>query len=668
MSEAQVQRFVRVSQECQYERKYRKPYTIASDEDLQQFEFEEEDPLPPASPLHSPSLSRSIESVDEMLFRNTANSGAKREPAPIPEEAVVVTGPDANSPPEPLEIYAAVTAELHLFDPQPGHFALVDESVIATVSEVGKWEYWLQIENDEKAYLGAPVVADFNPVFDFEYLSFVFNHFSNDGTARSWLLRFKDQPTLEKFQEAIMQAIWEKLNETKWTKMQDKEREYVLDSFGDLTMEDAPQEEEEEEDEEEEEEEIEDDRAHDEEYDSDEENDSTFPKNADGEVNSQLAVGYKHDRSFVVRGSKIGVFKHTPNNHLEFSTNISKVMTPNGKLMNPKKVMLHSEDRDLILQNEVDPNKLYRMDLEYGKVVDEWNVHDDIPVVTFAPENKFAQMTSEQTFLGVSNNALYRIDPRLSGQKLVDSEMKQYTSKNDFSALATTEKGYVAVASNKGDIRLFDRLGIRAKTQLPALGDPISGMDVSADGRWILGTTKNYILLVDAQQKSGKNEGKLGFEKAFAADSKPHPRRLALTPEHVAQFYHETGKPVSFTPAKFNTGEGAEETSIITATGPYIIEWNMKRVLRGMKAPYKIKRYDEEVKADDFKFGSDKNVIVALPNEVNMVAKQSLRKPTRESIIGDIRLSDGRRGSGRIGTRESGRYKLGRDDIVKSAY
>lgn len=671
---AHVESFVRVSSECQYERKYRKPSTTASDQDLQQFEFEEEDPIPPASPLHSPTLARSIDSVDEMFSKKTsANTVAKRDPAaaveatPEPEpEVAVVTGPDAETPPEPLEIYAALSAELHLFDPQPGHFVLMDDAVVTTVSEVGKWEYWLQIEGKTKAWLGTPVVADFNPVFDFEYLSFVFNHFSKDGTARSWLLRFKDQVTMEKFQEAIMQAIWEKLNETKWTKIQEKEREYVLDSFGDLNMDDVPSTEEEEE--EEEEEEIEDDRVRDEEYDTDEDDESTLPKNADGEANSQLAVGYKHDRSFVVRGSKIGVFKHTPNNHLEFSTNISKVTTPDGKLMNPKKVMLHKEDRDLILQNEIDPNKLYRMDLEYGKVVDEWNVHDDIPVVTFAPENKFAQMTGEQTFLGVSNNALYRIDPRLSGNKLVDSDLKQYASKNDFSALATTEKGYVAVASNKGDIRLFDRLGIRAKTQLPALGDPISGMDVSADGRWILGTTKNYILLVDAQQKSGKNEGKLGFEKAFAADSKPHPRRLALTPEHVAQFYHETGKAVSFTPAKFNTGEGAEETSIITATGPYIIEWNLKRILRGMKAPYKIKRYEEEVKADDFKFGSDKNVIVALPNEVNMVAKQSLRKPTRESIIGNVRLSVGRRDSGRLGTKDSGRYKLGKDDIVNSPY
>ncbi|KAK5995548.1 Vacuolar import and degradation protein 27 [Cladobotryum mycophilum] len=689
---AQVEDFIRIAKECQYERKYRKPHTTASDEDFEQFEFEEEHPIPPASPLHSPTLTRSIHSVDDMVARSTVNTPAKREATPeqlleeefneeeqfqeeeeeevMEEEEASPQIPEVETAPEPLEIYAAVTAELHLFDPQPGHFVLVNDSIIATVSEIGKWEYWLQIEGNGKAYIGTPVIAEFNPVFDFEYLSFVFNHFAKDGTARSWLLRFKDQPTLERFQQAIMQAIWEKLNETKWAKIQEKEREYVLDSFGDLNMEDAPAEEEEQEEEEEEETETEDEGVRSGEYDSEEDEDAE--ERADGEVNSQLAVGYKHDRSFVVRGSKIGVFSHTPDNRLKFSTNISKVTAPNGKLLNPKKVMLHSEDRDLIMQNDIDPTKLYRMDIEYGKVVDEWNVHDDIPVTTFAPENKFAQMSSEQTFLGISHNALFRVDPRLSGNKLVDSDLKQYASKNDFSALATTEKGYIAVASNKGDIRLFDRLGIRAKTQLPALGDPITGMDVSADGRWILGTTKNYILLVDALQQGGKNEGKLGFEKGFAADSKPRPRRLALTPEHVAQFYHETGQPVTFTPAKFNTGEGAEETSIITATGPYIIEWNIKRVVRGSKSPYKIKRYEDKVMADDFKFGSDKNVIVALPNEVNMVAKQSLKKPTRESIMGDIRLlgggSGGRNSSARIGNLNSGRYKLGKEDIVESPY
>jgi hypothetical protein len=51
----------------------------------------------------------------------------------------------------------------------------------------------------------------------------------------------------------------------------------------------------------------------------------------------------------------------------------------------------------------------------------------------------------------------------VAGNKLVESQFKQYASKNDFSAAATTESGKLAVASNKGDIRLFDAIGKNAK-------------------------------------------------------------------------------------------------------------------------------------------------------------------------------------------------------------
>ncbi|CRK35794.1 hypothetical protein BN1708_006808 [Verticillium longisporum] len=678
VSTAQAESFERIAKECQYERKYRKPHTTASNDDFRQFEFYDEPAIPPASPLHSPVLTRSIESSDSMFrtSRNSANTSAQREqtPPPAAEKAKKEPGPPAVSAeaPEALTTYAAENAELHFYDFVSGSFVQQDASVVAIVTEIGKWQYWLQVEGKDRDWLGIPIVADINPVFNFEFLSFIFNQFTPDGSAYSWLLRFKDQPTLERFQEGLLRCLWEQLNETKWEKIKEREQEYVTDAFNDLQMEDTPEEEEEEEEEVEEPEyEDADPGQQSEHYDSDEEDEDVVTKDEDGNVNSQLAVGYKHDRSFVVRGSKIGVFKHTNNDKLEFSTNISKVETPKGVLFSPKKVMLHNEDRNMILQHQTDPNKLYRMDLEYGKVVDEWNVHEDIPVVTFAPENKYAQMTHEPTFLGVSHNALYRIDPRLSGDKLVESQLKQYASKNQFSAMATTEKGHIAVASNKGDVRLFDRLGINAKTHIPALGEAIIGLDVSADGRWVLATCNTYILLIDAMQKTGKNEGKLGFEKPFAAADKPQPRRLALTPEHVAQFSHETGKPVRFTPARFNAGEGVEETSIITATGPYIIEWNLKKVLRGAKAPYLIKRYTEDVKADDFQFGTDKNVIVALPNEVNMIGKGGLKRPTRESIAGDfgrLSVSGGRKSSGRIGTPRSGRYKLGRDEVVNSPY
>lgn len=674
-----VEQFELVAKHCQYERKYRKPATTASDTDLQQFEFDEQ-PIPQASPIHSPALARSIDSIEAMSLNKpapaAANTSTKRGKLPAEEEVLETLSkskmPKFIEAPEPRELLAAENAELHFFDFPSGAFVLQDSSVTATVTEVGDWQYWLSVQGKEgRDWLGIPVIADINPVFNFEFLSFIFNQFSEDGSAYSWLLRFKDQQTLERFQEGLLRALWEQLNEIKWTKVKDKERDYVAEAFADIAMEDAPplEEEDEEVTEEseatEEEEESDDDSPRSEHYDSDEDEDDVQVRPRDKETNSAIAVGYKHDRSFVVRGSKIGVFKHTPNNKLEFSTNISKVETPGGKLFSPKKVMLHNEDNNMILQNDADPNKLFRMDLEYGKIVDEWNVHDDIPAITFAPENKFAQMTSEPTFLGISRNALYRVDPRLAGNKLVNSQLKQYVSKNDFSSVATTEKGHIAVASNKGDIRLFDRLGINAKTHIPALGEPIIGLDVSADGHWVLATCRTYLLLIDAVQKSGKNEGKLGFEKSFAADSKPQPRRLALTPEHVAQFAYETGKGVSFTPAKFNTGEGQEETSIISATGPYVIEWNLRRVLRGQKAPYMIKRYADVVKADDFRFGSDKNVIYALPNEVNMIPKEKLKRPTRESIMGpNLRRS----GAGYSTPRKGAADRLKREDVVNSPY
>ena len=152
--------------------------------------------------------------------------------------------------------------------------------------------------------------------------------------------------------------------------------------------------------------------------------------------------------------------------------------------------MLHEQDAKMVLMNPHEPNSLFSLDIETAKIVEEWKVHDDITVDHIAPDSKFAQMTLEQTLVGASHNSLFRIDPRISGKKMVESQYKQYVSKNKFSGVTTTASGKLAVASEKGDIRLFDSIGKNAKTALPPLGDPIIGIDVTANGRWIVATTK----------------------------------------------------------------------------------------------------------------------------------------------------------------------------------
>ena len=126
--------------------------------------------------------------------------------------------------------------------------------------------------------------------------------------------------------------------------------------------------------------------------------------------------------------------------------------------------------------------------------------------------------------------------------------MKSYAVKNDFSCGATTGAGELAVASAKGEIRLFNKLDKRAKTLLPMFGDPILGVDTTENGKFILATCKTYLLLINTELNDGSGTG---FTKSMGgAEDKPIPKRLQLKPEHVAYM----GSAPSFTPARFSTG------------------------------------------------------------------------------------------------------------------
>ncbi|CAA20062.2 WD repeat protein, Vid27 family, conserved in fungi and plants [Schizosaccharomyces pombe] len=657
--------FEMVALQCMYERKYRQSHEKATLADLEQFSNPITRPSKEVDSLENIVTKLDLESEDLMRLKKQEQLddeiakkyllGQQEAEEPLVQQQTSIVNPEKEEVTKTEnikslegELMGTISAELHLFDAVEEVFILQDPNVEASVFDLGDWNYWFTISTEEKTWLSQSVDADMNPVFSFEHLSFIWNYFDANSNAFSWLLRFDSQVRMEQFQELLMRALWESLNQQRWLKIDDEQRDYVMETFHeDEELEDSEDEEfarqqllsrkEEEEEEDEEASDFEDSFADFSDGEADDLDESRWRKEAAKEHNSLLAVGYKNDRSYVVRNNKIGVFKHVDEKGLKFQTALNNLSTPKGKSLRPSKLMLHNQDSSILFQTENAPHSLYHMDIEYGKIVDEWKVHDDVPLVTFTPDNKFAQMTAEQTLIGLSNNSIFRIDPRVEGNKLVAEQFKQYATKNDFSSAATTENGYIAVASNKGDIRLFDRIGVNAKTALPALGEAIIGVDVTASGDFVLATCKTYILLIDTRIKEGRYAGRLGFERNFAKDKKPKPKRLQLSPQHIAMMQRELKGGASFTPAKFNTGIDAKETTIVSSIGPFLISWNLDRVKRGFTDSYKIRRYDANVQAEDFRFGTDRSLIVALPDDVAMVDKSSLRRPTRESICTPVK-------------------------------
>jgi len=603
-----------------YERKYRTSADNTSDADFEEFIWH-----PPARKTRAKSTAARKTSGKG---KNDATSVTLAMQTLSMAEPSTTKGKSVSNPVSdiaPLSILISKDAQLFFWKKKEENFEPEGDVTANIVQRKGSdFEYWLTASNNEGQLLAHKISSEMNQRWSSRTQSLTWNHISDNNLQSSWLFRFVEEEAYGQFLSAFTQALWEGLHQTSWSKMKADEQAYVMSSNEDIEMQDVEEEEEEVLSELDPDEERSD-SGDEEEY---EDSDDLVPALANGDRNSQLTVGYKGDRSYVVRGNNIGVFNHSAGNQVKYYATISKVSTPGGKEFKPKQVMLHDQDTMMVLMNPTDPNSLYSLDLERGKVVEEWKIHDDINVDHIAPDTKFAQTTREQTLVGASHNALFRIDPRVSGTKLVESQFKQYVSKNKFSGVATTAAGKLAVASEKGDIRLFDSIGKNAKTALPPLGDPIIGIDVTADGRWIVATTKNYLLLIDTLIGTGRYEGALGFDRSFPATAKPIPRRLQLRSDHVAYMNHD----ITFTPARFNQGEGQDENAIVTSTGQFVIAWDFAKVKKGLLDKYEIKKYEDHVVQDNFKFGDDKEIIVALHNNVLAINKKNLKKPTRTSL------------------------------------
>jgi VID27 C-terminal WD40-like domain/VID27 PH-like domain len=180
--------------------------------------------------------------------------------------------------------------------------------------------------DNESKLLCLPLCQEMNPVYHKDKNSFVWVTYDikTRNPLYSELLKFDGDEGTE-FNTTFCQGMYETLHLSQFAKVAAKDREYICQAYEDVEMEDAQSDEE----------------SAEEEY-QDQDNTDHMASGSGQDKNSHLAVGYKNDRSFVVRGNRIGVFKQNQDN-LEFSTTINNVSTMDGKSFTPSKVMLHRQ-------------------------------------------------------------------------------------------------------------------------------------------------------------------------------------------------------------------------------------------------------------------------------------------------------------------------------------
>uniref|UniRef100_A0A1D2AGF4 Vacuolar import/degradation Vid27 C-terminal domain-containing protein n=1 Tax=Auxenochlorella protothecoides TaxID=3075 RepID=A0A1D2AGF4_AUXPR len=211
-----------------------------------------------------------------------------------------------------------------------------------------------------------------------------------------------------------------------------------------------------------------------------------------------------------------------------------------GGSLTPSRALLMAAESKMAMLTPLRKSNLIQADIETGRVVSEWSFQKDgvdIPMDDIVGDTKASQLEDRQTFLGLGTNRLVRWDMRdragvvqEMGSPIVQyAGGKDYARNTNFTCMATSGDGYVVVGSQDGRVRLYSESTLtQARTSIPSLGYPITDVDVTYDGRWVVATAAHYLMVVMTTYRPPGSEATLcGFTSRMGANS-PAPRLLRL--------------------------------------------------------------------------------------------------------------------------------------------
>ncbi|OIT27433.1 PREDICTED: protein CYPRO4-like [Nicotiana attenuata] len=372
-----------------------------------------------------------------------------------------------------------------------------------------------------------------------------------------------------------------------------------------------------------------------------------FEEAATGGGIQSLALGAL-DNSFLVNDSGVQVVKnfshgiHGKGVYVKFDEKDKRGSST------PKKALLMRGETNMMLMSPFKEGKprstgIHQLDIETGKIVTEWKFEKDgtdITMKDITNDTKGSQLDpSESTFLGLDDNRLCQWDMRdkkgivqtlanTSSPVLHWTQGHQFSRGTNFQCFATTGDGSIVVGSLDGKIRLYSKTSMRqAKTAFPGLGSPITHVDVTYDGKWILGTTDTYLILICSLFTDKDGKTKTGFTGRMG-NKIPAPRLLKLTPVDA----HMAGANNKFHGGHFSwvTESGKQERHLVAAVGKFSVIWNFQQVKdsahrcyqnqHGLKSCYCYKIVPKDESVVESRFMHDKYAVSDSPEAPLVVA------------------------------------------------
>lgn len=320
------------------------------------------------------------------------------------------------------------------------------------------------------------------------------------------------------------------------------------------------------------------------------------------------------DRSFIAKGSVVSVYMaDDEKNTVEEIIKLPKLRDVNDNSdLDPRKMLLHEQDSKMLLLDKNQDKSVFYMDLEKAKVIRDLKADGINTIKDIAPLTKMSEFTTNPCFVGLNERNLFKFDPRVKDPNVAAVESKIYNTNNKFTCITTTNlpDESFAAANALGEIRLYKQMGQNAKNSIPGLGAPITSLDSSKDGKWLLATTKTYLVLLPTFSAAAPN----GYTHALGKN-KYVPYRLTISPEDMRKY---NVKEINFTAAKFNDTKDGIERFIVSSTGNLVITWSYKKITAGHKEQYKIKQMDDNVLGAEFRYSKTDSILLTLAQELRV--------------------------------------------------